>query len=708
MQRIRSFFTANYALFGLIEATLIGLFFVQAVRFLLGEIYARVGSAALYPTLTPLQISANTLPGLVPPATVSAELSFVVYMLGLPALTIFLAGLRPVLIVAAGITAFGRYWMLANMTSRPDIIGAALAFGGGLMYIVVLVRHRGRLFAPMMILAIAFDQLFRAYGNTLDPSWNANYTNIQLILSLVAMIMSFITYLSQPMSIPNAPEVSLDQSIITLWGGLGFGAMLFLQISLLALPNAIAGRASSDYTLLVVPTMFATLLPLLPTVRHYVRRFISLFDSGVRGWVWMLISMLFVVIGTRLTGLIAGISLVIAQFTISLVWWWLIRPKAQKERSFGGLWLIFGVLFFVLLYVGDIFTYEYAFVRNFAPPLDVLNPIVPPLLRGFRGLGIGLLLLAVFVACLPIVQTRRRIAWSGGNPALSVIALGIVIGMCVGAGYFARPPVIEPRLNPRQLVILTYNIHSGYNEFFHPELALIADTIFFSGADVVLLQEVEVGRMTSYGVDQALWLARRLRMDVRFYPTNEGIQGLAVLSRVPIVFADGYPLTNSVATQTGLQRVQIRPDANVITIYNLWLDPLLDTGGLVSLADLERGQREQLAQIFQIVNTHIAQDGGVGRRIIGGTFNNIPSSEIITSIVRSGFKDYFADVTPEITMTFKRTGLQARLDYLWAWESDIFIVDPLNRMTVINPDMTDVIPRQASDHLPVRMVMILN
>lgn len=708
MQRIRSFFTANYALFGLIEATLVGLFFIQALRFLLGEMYARVGSAALYPALTPTQLSANTLPGLIAPVTATAEMSFVVYMLGLPALAIFFGGLRPMLVVAAGITAFGRYWMMANMITRLDIIGAAIAFGGGLMYIVMLTRHRGRLFAPMMILAMSIDQLFRAYGNTLDPSWSGNYLNIQLILSLVTVVMSVIAYASQPLYNTNAPEVSPDTCLITFWGGLGFGALLFLQVSLLALPNAIAGRARSDYTLLVAPTMVATLLPLLPAVRHYARRFIGIFDSGVRGWVWMLIGMLFIVIGTRLTGLIAGIALVLGQFTISLVWWWLIRPKAQKERSFGGLWLILGVLFFALLYVGDIFTYEYAFVRNFAPPLDVLNPIVPPLLRGFRGLGLGILLLAIFVACLPIVQTRRRIAWTGSSPVLSVIAFSVVVGMSIGAGYLARPPIIEPKLNPQQLVVLTYNIHSGYNEFFHPELALMADTIAFSAADVVLLQEVEVGRMTSFGVDQALWLARRLRMDVRFYPTHEGIQGLAVLSRVPIVFADGYPLENSVATQTGLQRVQIRPDANVITIYNLWLDPLLDTGGLVSLADLERGQQEQLAQIFAIVNTHIAQDGGVGRRIIGGTFNNIPSSDIITSIIRSGFKDYFADATPETTITFKRTGLQARLDYLWAWESDIFIVDPLNRMTVINPDLTDVIPRRASDHLPVRMVLILN
>ncbi|MDX2076783.1 MAG: endonuclease/exonuclease/phosphatase family protein [bacterium] len=704
MRRIRSFLTANHPFFALIEATFVGVFFIQALRFLLGEVYARMGSASLFPTINPAQLD-PTLLGLIQPSVASAKISFLVYMLALPALGIFIGGFRPVIVIATGITAFGRYWMLANMDLRPDVIGAAITLGGALLYIVAIARHRGRIFPPMMILAFGIDQLFRAYGNTLDPSWGANYLNIQLILSVVTIVISAIAFFSQPLDKPNAQEVSPDVTLITFWGGLSFGALLFLQVSLLALPNAIAGRATSDYTLLVAPTMVATLLPLMPTVRAYVRRFIGLFDSGVRGWVWMLIAMLFIVIGTRLTGLIAGISLILAQFTISLLWWWLIRPKAQKERSLGGLWLIFGVLLFVLLYVGDIFTYEYAFVRNFAPPLDGLNPIIPPLLRGFKGLGLGLLLLATFVACLPIVQTRRRIAWSGGNPVLSVVTLILVVGMSAGAVYFARPPIIEPKLNPQQLLVLTYNIHGGYNEFFYPELALMANTIEFSGADVVLLQEVEIGRMTSFGVDQALWLARRLRMDVRVYAPNEGIQGLAILSRVPIVFADGYPLENSVATKTGLQRVQIRPDANVITIYNLWLDPLLDTGGVVSVAELERGQQEQLSQIFRLVNTHIEQDGGTGRRIIGGTFNNIPSSDVIRSMTRN-FVDYFADDTPETTVTFIRTGVRARLDYLWAWESDIFRVDEVT--VIFADDQRVIIPRQASDHLPLRMVLRLN
>ena len=55
------------------------------------------------------------------------------------------------------------------------------------------------------------------------------------------------------------------------------------------------------------------------------------------------------------------------------------------------------------------------------------------------------------------------------------------------------------------------------------DLEAVARTIQESGANVVLMQEVEAGRMTSFGVDQSLWLARRLGMDRRFYATNEGL-----------------------------------------------------------------------------------------------------------------------------------------------------------------------------------------
>src|SRR4051794_35417863 len=62
---------------------------------------------------------------------------------------------------------------------------------------------------------------------------------------------------------------------------------------------------------------------------------------------------------------------------------------------------------------------------------------------------------------------------------------------------------------PVRLVVLTFNIHSG---FAHGRLDLegIARTVEASGADVVLLQEVDRFRRNSGAVDQAAVLARRL------------------------------------------------------------------------------------------------------------------------------------------------------------------------------------------------------
>ena len=215
----------------------------------------------------------------------------------------------------------------------------------------------------------------------------------------------------------------------------------------------------------------------------------------------------------------------------------------------------------------------------------------------------------------------------------------VIAVFALSAANFAQPPVVQAVINPETVRVSTYNIHAGNNEFFHNDLEAIAQTIELSGADVVLLQEIESGRLTSYGVDQPLWLARRLNMDRRFYPTNEGLQGLAVLSKIPIVFDDGN-LLDSVGNQTGLQRVQVQPDTGVITVYNTWLDPLIDTGGAQTIEELESSQQAQLDQIFSILSAH-HPNGQLGRTAIGGTFNNVPDSALVERIGEQGFVDHF-------------------------------------------------------------------
>ncbi len=669
----------------IIEAGLIGVFFVQALRLLIGLIYSQTASSELVSVLDPATINAD-LPGIVTPADVTSGLTFLLYMLLVPLLTLFLGRVRWLFILAVLMAAAGRA-LLSLDTAVPDLVAAALVIGGGLLYIALVIRQRAQMVPYFFIIGFGTDQLLRALGNTLDISMTAGYSSIQVVLSVFVIFLGLMTVVRAPKQSPET-FISPDFGLMPLWGGVGLGGLLFLQVGLLALPNAIAGRAHTDYTTLVPLVMAATLLPLIPAVRNQARAFISAFDGGWRGWLWMLFIALLMVFGLRFQGLVAGIALVIAQFGISLLWWWVIRPQAENERNFSGLWLIVGIVLFGLLLVGDIFTYEYAFVRGLATPFEPLNTLLSTLLRGFRGLGLGLLLLGVFLASLPMTQTSRRIPWSGGPIWQNLLAFLIVIAASAGAAIAARPPLITGVRDVDVIRLGTYNIHAGYNEFFHYDLEAMARTIERSGANVVLLQEVETGRATSFGVDQALWLARRLRMDRRFFPTNEGLQGLAVLSNVEIVFDEGNLLT-SASNQTGLQRVQLRPDAGILTVYNTWLGLLLASPDGPTLEEQEQDQAQQLAEIFSIISAD-HPNGNFGRLVLGGTFNNTPTSPLAQQIRDAGFRDPFSGQPPIRSYTLLRANVQARVDYLWLrpplQEISAGVMDPAasdHRMAVI-------------------------
>ena len=78
-----------------------------------------------------------------------------------------------------------------------------------------------------------------------------------------------------------------------------------------------------------------------------------------------------------------------------------------------------------------------------------------------------------------------------------------------------------------------------------------------NGVDVLMLQEVETGRLASYGVDQVLWLARRLNMEAAFFPQNEVLQGIAVLSRVPIEEVWGVELPSE-SNQAAMMKMAVK------------------------------------------------------------------------------------------------------------------------------------------------------
>lgn len=692
VNRLRALVPARFELFALIEAGITGMMFVQAIRFLIGMLYSRTASSSLVASLSVSGVSVDASAA-VEPAAFSNEIALLGVMLALPLLSFVVGRLQLLFPLLVGVMGLGRLWMIEGAGPVTPTIAAEIVIGAGFLYCALIIKNRATVFPYLFILGIAADQVLRVFGNTLDPTLRLEFQTAQVVISVVAFLIAILAFIFQrSRSGDSSSSIDQDRGTLTLWAGIGFGAQLFLQLALLALPNAVAGRADADYTTFAPAVVFATLLPLVPAVRSQMRKLIAPFDSGTRGYIWLIIIALLLVIGTRvprvaLAGFsvpVGAVALVIAQFTASMLWWWFVRPQQQNERSFTGLWLIIGTLIFSLFVVCDIFTYEYAFVRNFAPPLDSLNAVIIPLLRGFRGLGLGLLLVATLLATVPMIQATRRVPWTGHTNIQSAFMLLVVIVFTGSAAAAVRPPVIQPVVGVSELRVGTYNIHSGYSEFYEYDLEAIARTISQSGAQVVLLQEVDMGRMTSFGVDQSLWLARRLGMDRRFYATNEGLQGLAVLSRVPIVFDDGELLT-SIDQQTGIQRVQIRPDQGVITLYNTNLGLLLagDTQ-----EEQERNQRRQLSEILNLIEIHIEQDygGQLGRTILGGTFNNIPDSPLIDTLRQTGFVDPFAGSNPSVSATYVRADTRARIDYLWLWRQSLSAIG------------NNVIESSASDH----------
>lgn len=648
----------------LLEAGLTGLFFVQALRFLIGMIYSRVAGAS---AVTALQAAQIPITGpAVDPALVTTEVSFLLYMIALPLLTLIFGRVRVLTVVAVLFVALGRLLMM-QLGILTQTGAAALTIGAGLVYIVMIARYRAQTLPYMFILGFGADQLFRAVGNTVDPSLSPRFTEIQVGLTVVTVLISIIAYAAQLRREHDTENgISPDYGLLPFWGAVGLSGLLYLELALLGLPNTIAGRADTDYTTITPFVVAATLLPLIPFVRGRVRAVIGIFDGNVRGWLWMLLIALLIIFGTRLQGIVAGAALVLAQFLISLVWWWLVRPRAERQRSFGGLWLVFAVLLFGLLVVGDNFTYEYAFVRDFTGDFAFLNTVIPPLLRGFRGLGMPLALLALFLATLPMTQTHRRIPWASGDSGwVSLAALVVVIAASIGAAVAVRPPVIQGVRGVDEMRVATFNIHAGFDEFYNYDLEGIARAIQQSGANVVLMQEVEAGRLTSFGVDQSLWLARRLGMDRRFYATNEGLQGLAVLSNMQIAFDDGTLLA-SIGKQTGVQRVQILPNPDVVvTFYNMWLSPLLELANGQTVAEQEQDQQQQLNEIFAVY-VRQACNAALGRTVLGGTMHNVPDSPLAEQLRNAQFSDPFAGLPLELAATFVRTGYQsARFDYLW-------------------------------------------
>lgn len=636
--------------FRYLEAGGVGLFFVQAMRFLYGTLYAHLGS------LDQLTKTANPVagtPGLVSRADVQIELVITIIALLAPLLALLLARWRFGTLVAA-VVAAGRVYMTFSGHSLLGVAGAAITVGGAALYIAIIARRRSHTLPLLFILGFGADQLIRLYGFSVDLTWDGSFLAIQAVISLALFIVAVINVAFDQAEMRQPDYQVPTRTGISGWGALALGGLLYLEFALLGLPNIVARHAGLD-PLLVTPWLAgATVLPLVPAVRDLARRFLGMFDGQWRGWVWFLLTGLLIVIGFRFSGPISAFVLIAAQVLIGLSWWWIVQPT-ETRGSFSGPALSIGLVLFLAITGADYFTYDYAFVRG-------LPEVAGKGLGALRGLGLAVALIAVLFTNLPVILARKRLPWRGGRFIESVMGVLVVVLAGMLAYTLARPTIVTPASNTERLRIATLNLHGGYSLYFNYDLVGIANEIKKSGADVVLLQEVEAGRLVSYGVDQAQWLGRVLEMQVEYFPTNESLQGLAILTRVPIEQRQGVLLT-SLGKQTGVQYVRLRaPDQAVIDVYNTQLGLLLKDSTRAP-DQQEQDQIQQANELFGLINQNDPTFNT--RTLIGGTFNNVPSSDLYQRMAQY-FSDPFAGFATEKAITWRLVNnVTSRVDYLW-------------------------------------------
>lgn len=232
----------------------------------------------------------------------------------------------------------------------------------------------------------------------------------------------------------------------------------------------------------------------------------------------------------------------------------------------------------------------------------------------------------------------------------------------------------------RPIRILTYNVHSCRGTDGRRDPARIAEVIARCAPDIAALQEVDVGRARSGGIDQAQKIAAHLRMDSHFHPAlhlEEEQYGDAILTALPARLIRAAPLP-SLGEPRGA----------------IWM--AVDIGGTelqVINTHLGLRRRERMAQVATLLGPGWL-GGAEGRNtptVMLGDFNAVPGSAPYRSLLRHG-RDVQLDAAARVRATFPSRFPMLRIDHIFVGEGI---------RTLQAEVRADRLARTASDHLPL-------
>ena len=232
------------------------------------------------------------------------------------------------------------------------------------------------------------------------------------------------------------------------------------------------------------------------------------------------------------------------------------------------------------------------------------------------------------------------------------------------------------------VTVLSYNIHHGEGTDGVFDLPRLARIITDSGADLVALQEVDVGTRRAQGVDQAAELARLTGMQVVFgeaIPYQGGSYGDAILTRLPIQERIVWPLPASAGHE---RRVAV---GAIVTLANGSLVRFLGTH-----LDHTTDSADRVAQAEALLARAFPPDATPPPTLLAGDLNAEPDSEPLRVLAAR-----FTAAAPLGVPSFPSDAPQQAIDWVLFAPADAWqVVD----VAVLREPL-------ASDHAPLRVVL---
>jgi endonuclease/exonuclease/phosphatase family metal-dependent hydrolase len=235
--------------------------------------------------------------------------------------------------------------------------------------------------------------------------------------------------------------------------------------------------------------------------------------------------------------------------------------------------------------------------------------------------------------------------------------------------------------NGKSIRILTYNVHSCIGTDRKIDPCRIAAVIAEARADVVALQEIDVRRRRTGGIDQASMIASLLKMEAHFSPAMaiaEEQYGDAVITGLPTEAIKTGPLPSR-GEPRGALSIEVMVGDRKFHIVNTHL-------GL-------RG-RDRIQQMTALMGPAWLQRDGkdLASTILCGDFNAVPASATYRLVARTLKDVQLSDKRQPARPTFPSRYPLIRLDHIFV-SDDLTIIDAFvlrNRLTSL-----------ASDHLPL-------